>query len=197
MKIGLTEVIIIGDRSGSMESIRGDAVGGLNTFIEEQKKEPGEAKFSLILFSGKGYVKVVDRVDIKEVKPLTLDDYITMGDTPLYDAIGKTIDDYGKILAETPETERPERVIVLINTDGHENASTDYTQAKVGEMIKLQTETYRWQFIYLGANQDAFDVGNSLNIPTSSGFEATSLGVSSMYRDMSRSVKSYRKTGTV
>ena len=145
MKEGLTEIVSIVDRSGSMQSILDDAIGGFNTFLAAQQRQPGEAKLSLILFDHE-YQIVHQAVDIQQVEPLNQDTYVPRGSTALLDAVGKTIDAVGERLAATPESERPSQVIVSILTDGYENASQTYSKPKVAEMIKHQTEKYSWAF---------------------------------------------------
>ena len=135
MKEGLTEIISIVDRSGSMQSILDDAIGGFNTFLAAQQRQPGEAKLSLILFDHE-YQVVHQAVDIQQVEPLNQDTYVPRGSTALLDAVGKTIDAVGERLAATAESERPSQVIVSILTDGYENASQTYSKPKVAEMIK-------------------------------------------------------------
>ena len=135
MKERLTEIISIVDRSGSMQSILDDAIGGFNTFLAAQQRQPGQAKLSLILFDNE-YQVVHQAVDIQQVEPLNQDTYVPRGSTALLDAVGKTIDAVGERLAATPESERPSQVIVSILTDGYENASQTYSKPKVAEMIK-------------------------------------------------------------
>ena len=126
MKEGLTEIISIVDRSGSMQSILDDAIGGFNTFLAAQQRQPGEAKLSLILFDHE-YQVVQQAVDIQQVEPLNQDTYVPRGSTALLDAVGKTIDAVGERLAATAESERPSQVIISILTDGYENARQTYS----------------------------------------------------------------------
>lgn len=157
MKKELTEIIVVMDQSGSMDSIKTDAIGGFNTFLSEQKKVPGKARFTLVLFDSQNYKEVYLSESIKKVKPLDESTYIPGASTPLLDAVGRAIDKVGAKLAELPESERPEKVVFVVLTDGHENASTDYTKDKVKSMIKHQSDVYKWQFVFLGVNIDAFD----------------------------------------
>lgn len=193
MKQGLCEIACIIDRSGSMEAVRHDAIGGFNAFLDEQKKLPGQANMSLILFST-GREVVYENAAIDSVPPLTEQAYVPRGSTALLDAVGLTIDGIGKRLAQTPEDHRPERVIVAILTDGEENASRKYTRAQVAERIKHQQEQYGWQFVFLAANMDAFAEAAALNIPLSNAanFAATREGTQSAYRDMSATVANLR-----
>ena len=163
MNNNLTHIAFILDRSGSMDSIAKEAIGGFNAFIEEQIKEPGTAKLSLILFDHE-YSPLITSANLDDIPPLTEETYVPRGMTALLDAMGRTIDDLGKELAALPESERPEQVIVVTLTDGYENSSHDYTQAKVAELIKLQRETYNWEFIFLGADVESVEYAKTLNV---------------------------------
>jgi len=150
-----TEIICILDRSGSMSSIEKDAVGGFNTFLEEQKKLPGTASVTLVLFDN-AYLTPVKNVDINTVQPLNKKTYVPRGSTALLDAVGRTVSETGARLAAADESERPENVIICILTDGEENSSREFSLKQVKEMISHQKEKYNWEFVFLAANQDAF-----------------------------------------
>lgn len=182
MKNNLTEVIFILDASGSMSSLADDTIGGFNSLIENQKTLDGECKITTVLFNDISW-KIHDCVDVKEIRPLTREQYLTYGCTALLDTVGKTIDEVGVRLTATPEEERPCKVTVVITTDGYENASRKYTQEKVKEMIELQQNTYNWTFMFLGANIDAEQVGSSYGITASHShtYTASSRGVTSVY----------------
>jgi Mg-chelatase subunit ChlD len=185
------EIVCIIDKSGSMGSIRTDAIGGFNTFLQEQKALPGEAKLTLVLFSSNSKT-LYNRVDLKEVQELTLSTYFPVGTTALYDALGQTISTIGASLDK--ETDKPDKVIFVILTDGEENSSIEFKKEKVAEMIKHQQEKYSWEFIFLAANQDAFQAGSSLNISASNtaNFAATGLGVRDAYESINNLTKSMR-----
>jgi uncharacterized protein YegL len=187
------EVICILDRSGSMESIRMDSIGGFNTFLDEQKAIKGEASLTLVLFDDK-YEIVHDNINIQDVPPLDATVFVPRGWTALLDAIGKTVTTVGERLAKTDEALRPDKVIVVILTDGYENQSTEYNSEQIKEMIKHQQEKYSWEFIYLGANQDAFAVGGSLGIKgcNTCSFDATPAGARSASRMYSSLSTGYR-----
>lgn len=125
-----------------------------------------------------------EHVALDEVKPLTKDDYSARGGTALLDAVGRTIDNLGVRLSNTPEEERPEHVIFVITTDGEENSSMSYSLQKVREMIAHQQEKYSWQFIFLGANMDAVSEAGKLGISAkyAANFAPSRRGVSQMYR---------------
>ena len=163
MNNDLTHIAFILDRSGSMDSIAKEAIGGFNAFIEQQVKEPGAAKLSLILFDHE-YSPLITSAELADIPPLTEDTYIPRGMTALLDAMGRTIDDLGKSLAALPEDERPGQVIVVTLTDGYENASNDYTHEKVAKLIKQQREVYNWEFLFLGADVESVEYAKTLNV---------------------------------
>jgi len=194
MKKGLSEIICIIDSSGSMDLIKNDAIGGFNSFLEEQKKLPGEATLTLIQFNT-DYNVIHENKPLSDVNPISDKDYIPMGSTALLDAVGKTVDSTGRRLANTPEENRPEKVIVAILTDGQENASRSYDLSKISDMISHQKEKYSWEFIFLGANQDAFAEAAKIGIDSKDtiNFAATNDGIRTAYSNMSDSVRAYRK----
>lgn len=173
MQKDLTEIAYVLDRSGSMQTLASDAIGGFNSFLEGQKKLEGRANFTLVLFDHE-YQVVHQSVDIQQVPPLDERTYIPRGQTALLDAIGRTIDDLGARLARMPEEERPAKVIVAIFTDGLENASRVYTNERLAESIKHQQEKYSWEFLFLAANQDAIATASQMSIPTTNAFNVVS-----------------------
>lgn len=187
------EIVCIIDRSGSMLDIRGDAIGGFNSFIEDQKKVPGEATVTFVQFDTE-YEVVYSGTPIQDVPELTSSTYVPRGATALRDAIGRTIDDVGARLNSIPQNDRPDKVIVVILTDGHENSSMSYSHEKVLEMIKHQREKYSWEFIYLGATEDAFDVGVSFGILVKdiTKYAPTGDGIRAAYMSASVSASNYR-----
>jgi hypothetical protein len=178
MRPDLTEIAFVLDRSGSMNPIADDAIGGFNTFLTEQQALTGQARLTLVLFDHE-YMVTHNNVDIRAVPPLDAKTYTPRGMTALLDAVGRTIDDIGTRLAATPEAERPAKVIVAILTDGQENASRDYTFARVADKIKHQQEKYSWEFLFLAANQDAIAAAGALAIQPKDAiaFQATPQGV--------------------
>jgi uncharacterized protein YegL len=198
MKDNLTEIVAILDRSGSMADLAKDTIGGYNNFIEEQKKIPGEANVTTVLFDHI-YDLLHDRVDIRNVPPITDKEYFARGNTALLDAVGKTINIIGAKLNAMKEEDRPSKVIVLIITDGAENASQEYTSDVVKEMVKKQTDVYNWQFLFFGANIDSFKVGKDLGINQNgiAGYSATKVGLDSVYSAMTSATSNYRATGKI
>lgn len=163
MRNDLCDLTVVMDRSGSMASVRDEAVNGLNRFVAEQKKQDGHCLFTMVQFDTH-YEFVHRAVPIGEVPALDLK---PRGMTALLDAVGRAINETGERLAAMPEAERPGLVVFVILTDGHENASREFTPHQVREMIARQEKEYSWQFTYLGANQDAFASAAAMEIPTS------------------------------
>lgn len=188
-----TEIVAILDRSGSMLKIVDDSVGGFNAFIEEQKKVAGTASLTTILFDDE-YEKIYENKNLNEVEPMTTEIYKPRGWTALLDAIGKTINDVGIRLSNTPEDQRPEKVMVCILTDGDENDSKEFTNDKIKEMINHQRDVYKWEFCFLGANIDSFAVAGSFGIHSNytCNFVANAVGVNNAYRSISKMSTSYR-----
>lgn len=153
MKKGLTELVFILDRSGSMGGLESDTVGGFNGILMKQKKEEGEANVTTVLFDDE--IEVIhDRFPLEAVKPLTDDDYYVRGCTALLDAVGSTVKKVENIQKRLPEELKAEKVIFVITTDGQENASNEYSYKMVKKMIEASQEK-GWQFLFLGANIDA------------------------------------------
>jgi uncharacterized protein YegL len=195
MRQGLSEIICIIDRSGSMATIKADAIGGFNTFLEEQKKLPGEATLTYIQFDTE-YEVVHENTPLQTIQPIDGNTYQPRGATALLDAIGKTIDSAGKRLANMSEDQRPEKVIFAILTDGEENSSGKYTLSQIKEMITRQKDIYKWEFIFLAANQDAFAEAMKLGIDHKDAFNfaPTGKGVRAACRAMSQTVAQYRNS---
>lgn len=158
-----TDITIVLDRSGSMSSIAADTIGGFNRFLEDQKKAPGTATLTLRQFDTIHDV-VIDAKAIHQAKPLTVDTFVPRGMTALLDAIAMAVDATGARLERLPESNRPAKVICVIITDGLENSSHRFTREQVFEKIKHQQDNYQWQFVFLGANQDAIATATHMGI---------------------------------
>lgn len=156
----LTIIQTIVDRSGSMHSIRSDAEGGFNAFIADQRNQPGNCRVSLVQFDNQ-YEQVYADLPIEQVPALEI---VPRGATAMLDAIGRTVNELGHRLAALPEEQRPGTVVVVIVTDGLENASREFDYATVHKMITHQEQIYSWTFLYLGTGQDAIAQGAKMGI---------------------------------
>lgn len=181
-----TEIICITDRSGSMSSIKSDVEGGFNAFIDEQRKLPGEARVTMVEFDDTVSTAYQAR-QLQEVPAMTLR---PRGSTALLDAIGTTLNTQGARIAGEKWADL---VIVVIITDGQENASREFSGQRIKEMIG-HAESTGWKFIFLAANQDAFAAGDALGINATHtrGFQASAAGVKSAYAHTTQSVTSLR-----
>jgi Mg-chelatase subunit ChlD len=160
MRQDLTDITLIVDRSGSMTACQVEAQGGINGFIEDQKKKDGEAVFSLLQFDT-DYDWVFKSVPIKSATEYKL---VPRGMTALLDAVGRAINETGARLDKISENDRPGLVVIAIITDGQENSSHEFKKPTIKDMIERQQNTYNWQFTFLGANQDAFAEAGGLGI---------------------------------
>ena len=154
MKKNLTELVFILDRSGSMAGLEQDTIGGFNAMMKKQRREPGEALISTVLFDSESQV-IHDRVPLDQVPVLTEEEYYVRGCTALLDAVGGAIHHIGNVHKYARREDVPERTLFVITTDGLENASRRYSYEKVKAMIERQKKEYGWEFLFLGANIDA------------------------------------------
>lgn len=159
----LTELVFILDRSGSMQGLEADTIGGFNSMLSKQQKEAGEAYLSTVLFDDK--VEVLhDRVQVDAVRPITQKEYYVRGCMALLDALGGAIRHIGNIHKYARPEDVPEHTLFVITTDGMENASRHYTAPQIKAMIQRQKEKYGWEFLFLGANIDAVETAGRLGI---------------------------------
>ena len=163
MKTNRTELAFILDRSGSMCGLEADTIGGYNAMLEKQKKEAGEAIVTTVLFDDQ-YELLHDRIDLRGIAPITDQEYYVRGSTALLDAIGKTIQKIANIQKRTAPEFRADRVLFVITTDGHENASREYSYSKVKALLERQKKQYDWEFLFLGANIDAIATAQRFGI---------------------------------
>jgi uncharacterized protein YegL len=198
MKQGLTEIVFILDKSGSMSGLETDTIGGFNSVLEKQKAEPGDAIVTTALFDN-DYELLHDRTDIQAVPPITTKEYQIGGNTALIDAIGLTIHKISRAQEHTDEDYRPEKTLFVIITDGQENASQEYTAEKVKEMIELRKKERGWEFIFLGANIDAVETARRYGIGAGNAqnYHADSAGLSSSYASISDALSMFRGTGAI
>jgi hypothetical protein len=189
----LTEIVFLLDRSGSMSGLEGDTIGGFNGFVKKQS-ELGQTNLTTVLFDDR--YEILHKGISADGVALTEKEYFTRGNTALLDAVGKTITEVGKRLAGTPEDMRPGKVIFVITTDGYENVSREFSYEQVKALITQQTETYGWEFIFMGANIDVAAEGGKLGIKQgrSFGFMASAAGVCRAYCSM-HSLASAIRTG--
>ena len=193
MKQNLTDITVILDRSGSMSSVKNDTIGGFNQFLADQKALPGEATITLAQFDDQ-FEFVYKSRNIKDAPQLTDATFVPRGWTALLDAIGFCVNDTGARLSNMAENDRPEKVVFLILTDGQENKSREFTKAKINEMITHQRDTYKWQFLFVGANQDAIATGADIGIEAAASmtFSATPAGTQTAFASLSSATASYR-----
>lgn len=197
MNKDLTQIAVILDRSGSMSSIRQQTIDNFNEFINEQKRQPGKARLRLVQFDDE-YEFLFDR-PLEAVEPLNQTTFVPRGSTALNDAIGRTCDQLGTDLASMSDSNRPGKVVVLILTDGEENASKEYTQSRVRDIIGHQRDKYSWAFIFMGAHEHAILQAQQLNIPAQNALYTRTSAASSLSatNTMSNTVSMYRSTGNL
>ena len=193
MKKGLTELVFILDRSGSMSGLEKDTIGGYNALLAKQKEEKGDATVTTVLFDDQ-YELLHDRTNVKGIAPITEKEYFVRGCTALLDAIGLTVNKIGNALKHTAESERPEKVMFVITTDGMENASREYDYDKIKKMIGHQKEKYGWEFIFIGANIDALETAAKFGISEdrAANYHADSQGTNVVYEAVCETVSNMR-----
>lgn len=195
MRKGLTEVVFILDRSGSMSGLEADTIGGFNSMIEKQKKEEGEAFISTVLFDDQTEV-LYDRVPVGKIEPMNDRQYYVRGCTALLDAIGGAIHHIANVHKYAREEDRPEKTLFIITTDGMENASRIYSVDKVKKMVEKEKEKYGWEFLFLGANIDAIEVAGKFGIDADRAinYECDRKGTALNYKVLSDAVSAVRRS---
>ena len=193
MKKGLTEIVFILDRSGSMSGLENETIGGFNSMISKQKDEEGEALISTVLFDNETEV-IHDRLPLDKIAPLTGKEYYVRGSTALLDAIGEAIHHISSIHKYAREEDVPEKTLFIITTDGMENSSRKYSYDKVKKMVEKKKEKNHWEFIFLGANIDAVSVANKFGVDRSRAvtYECDGAGTALNYKMMSKMVSCAR-----
>ena len=193
MKQNRTELVFILDRSGSMQGLERDTIGGFNAMLQKQKRQPGEAYVSTVLFDTEVQV-LHDRLKLHKVKPLTEKDYQVRGCTALLDAVGGAIRHIGNIHKYARPEDVPEHTLFVITTDGLENASRRYSAQQVREMIQRQQARYGWEFLFLGANIDAVEAAGRLGIGAdrAANYHCDSAGTRLNYEAVSAAVSAVR-----
>ena len=192
-KNGITELVFILDRSGSMRGLEKDTIGGFNSMIEKQKKQAGECYVSTVLFDNESEV-VHDRVKLSEIEPMTEDDYYVRGCTALIDAVGGAIHHIGNIHKYARPEDVPEHTMLIITTDGMENASHRYTSDRVKHMVERQKEKFGWEFLFIGANIDAVETASRYGISSDRAvnYNADAKGTEIIYKTVSKSIRQMR-----
>ena len=193
MRKGLTEIVFILDRSGSMSGLEADTIGGFNSMIEKQKKEEGEAYVSTILFDDRCEV-LHDRIPMAQVPVMTEEQYYVRGCTALLDAVGGAIHHIANVHKYARDEDRPEKTLFIITTDGMENASRRYSYDKVQAMIKKEQEKYGWEFIFIGANIDAVQEAQRFGIrkERAVNYVHDEMGTETLYRSVNKAVCAMR-----
>src|SRR5262245_21398566 len=170
-KTGKTHLTFLLDRSGSMRKTADDAIGGFNTLLENQKTLPGECTVSLIQFDHE-YREDYHMAPIIKIEPLTDKTFEPRGSTAYADALARSSIELGETLAALPEEERPETVIFAVITDGMEKSSKNYRgregRARVRQMVEHQRDVYKWQFAFMGSNEEAIETAEEMGIPIGS-----------------------------
>ncbi len=195
MRKGLTEVVFILDRSGSMSGLEDDTIGGFNSMIEKQRKEEGEAYISTVLFDDQTEV-LYDRVPVAKVEPMNGSQYYVRGCTALLDAIGGAIHHIANVHKYAREEDRPEKTLFIITTDGMENSSHIYDYKKVKKMVEKEKDKYGWEFLFLGANIDSIKVGGRFGISADRAIDyvCDEEGTALNYQVLSETVSAVRRS---
>lgn len=192
-KNNITELVFILDRSGSMHGLEGDTIGGFNSLIEKQRKENGECFVTTVLFDNE--IKTLhDRVELKEIKDMTEDDYCVGGCTALIDAIGTSIEKIDGIHRYIRAEDVPEHTMFVIITDGMENASRRFSSREVKKMIEKHKKS-GWEFLFIGANIDSVETARHFGISEDRAvnYHADKQGTAVAYECVSRAVGAVRK----
>jgi uncharacterized protein YegL len=197
LKKGYTEIVMVLDRSGSMSSIRNSTIEGVNEFLSGQKKLDGKCKFTLWQFDTE-HETPYKAISIHKMPYLTTESFVPRGATALNDAICMAAEKTGNRLRRMKEHNRPENVMFVIMTDGHENASREFDERDVKKMIKHQSKKYNWDFVFLGANQDAIETASDYGIDFGKAmtFAANKQGVDATFKSLN-SYYSNVRSGTV
>lgn len=188
-----TELVFILDKSGSMSGLESDTIGGYNAMLKKQQKEAGEVIITTVLFDDE-YEIIHDRTNLKEINPLTEDEYFVGGMTALLDAVGITINKIINATKNTKKEYQADKVMFVIMTDGMENSSREYSAEKVKKMIAKQKEKYKWEFIFLGANIDAVQTAADFGIAPERAvnYHADSVGTQLNYEAVSKAISGFR-----
>ena len=198
MKKNMTELVFILDKSGSMSGLEKDTIGGYNSMLTKQQAVEGDCRITTVLFNH-NYELLHDRIDIRAVGSITLEEYKVGGSTALLDAIGKTIQKISNVQKHTAENYCAKKVMFVIITDGEENSSRRYSIGKIKAEIERQKTKYGWEFLFLGANIDAIETADNFGIAADRAIDyiADSEGTKLNYKVMERTVTSFRESGAI
>lgn len=198
MKKNLAELVFILDRSGSMSGLESDTIGGYNSMLKKQMEAEGEAFITTVLFDDQ-YELLHDRINLKGVRPITEKEYFVRGTTALLDAVGKSIQKIINVQKNTSDDEKAEKILFIITTDGMENASREYSYAKIKTMIENQKNKYGWEFIFLGANIDAVSEAEKFGIDSSRAaqFHNDKEGIELNYKVVSEAICELRSNKSI
>lgn len=188
-----TLIALVVDRSGSISQCLAAMQSAVDEFIEGQKKEPGECELALFQFDD-----VYEPVFRKSINDAPKYKIVPRSMTALHDAIGKTVNDIGSELEKTKDEDKPEKILICVITDGLENSSKEFNAKQIAEMVKHQQEKYDWNFVFLGANQDAVLTAAQYNIPAgrAMSFATTDSGIRGMSASLGNYTRSLRQAPT-
>lgn len=192
-----TELVVILDRSGSMQRLAEDTIGGFNSLIENQRKLEGKCTVTTVLFDNKVEILYQGK-NIKEVPTLTSKEYFARGSTALLDAIGITINETNNKISSMKEEEKPNKVLVAITTDGLENSSNEYSYSSIKSLIE-EKKKLGWDFIFLGANIDAIGEANKFGIERdmATNIKATKVGQRHAFESINRAAYNARFSNAI
>lgn len=190
-----TQITFVLDSSGSMSSIKEDTKGGFNTFLRDQQDEPGTASVTLYEFNTNVEL-VYQGYPIEDAPELDDRNYTPGGSTALHEAIYRAVTETADRAMEVEPAEQPDNVIVVVLTDGKENASETH-QERVREQVKVRREEHGWEFLFIGANQDAALTAESMGIDADKSLNMahTGDGAQAAYKSTSDQVREARETG--
>ncbi|MGB4626520.1 MAG: vWA domain-containing protein [Erysipelotrichaceae bacterium] len=193
MKEKITEVVFVIDRSGSMSGLESDTIGGFNGMLKKQKAEKGAVYVTTVLFDDR-YELLHDHLSIDKIDEMDETQYFTRGCTALLDAVGLTIKKMENIVKHQKDC----NVIMIIITDGYENASREYSSKKVKQMVNEKKEA-GWEFIFLGANIDAVETADAIGVDSAraANYHSDSEGLGIVYGVLSDAISDVRGAGTV
>lgn len=195
MKPDYTHITVILDRSGSMSSIRDDIIGGFNQFVDSQKAGSGTATLTLVQFDTQDPYEVIHWFKpMREVPPLTAKTFVPRSGTPLWDAVGRGIEDLERNLSLLAPEAQPEKVVMVVITDGMENSSRQFRRSQIQQMINEKTEKLQWQFVYLSADLDAVNEAERSGFARSASmsYDSNAAGVRNMWSSLDLSISQYR-----